>query len=184
MSEVWKDIAEVEGYQVSNYGNVRSFWGKGSPKGQRGGHKLKLSPHPVKIYDDNPRGYLYVRLGSGVCRCVHTLVANAFIPNPDNKPQVNHKNGVKTDNRVENLEWVTHQENIQHAFRVLYPGSRKGRQVPWSLKPILCVETGEIFTSGKDAAKFVGRHPSAISEGVRTGRKVNGFHFKFAKGTV
>lgn len=141
-------------------------------------------PHLAKVYDGNPRGYLYVKLGAKSTCCIHILVAKAFIPNPNGKPQINHKNGVKTDNRVENLEWVTHQENIQHAFRVLYPGSRKGRQVPWSLKPILCVETGEIFTSGKDAAKFVGRHPSAISDGVRTGRKVNGFHFRFAKGTV
>lgn len=182
--EIWKDINEHEGYQVSNLGRVRSFWGKGTKKGQRGGCHLVKVPHLVKVYDNNPRGYLYVKLGEKSTRCIHILVAKAFIPNPNGKPQVNHKNGIKTDNCVENLEWVTHQENIQHAFRVLYPGSRIGRKVPWSLKPVICVETGIIFRSGKEAAVFVNRHPSAISDSIRTGRRVGGFRFKLAGESV
>lgn len=72
-----------------------------------------------KAYNTNRQGYLSVALcmqGKVKLEKVHRLVAQAFIPNPENKPQVNHKNGDKTDNRVENLEWVTNSENIRHAY--------------------------------------------------------------------
>lgn len=70
---------------------------------------------PKKNWD----GYLRIQLWNhGDCRYVsiHRLVAEAFIPNPDNKPFINHKNGIKSDNRVENLEWCSQKENINHAF--------------------------------------------------------------------
>ena len=105
MIEIWRDIKGYEGlYQVSNCGRVRSSY--------KGGRILKPN---LSFY-----GYWRVQLwrgGKGRSIYVHRLVAQAFIPNPDGKPQINHINGIKTDNRVENLEWCTNMENQLHASK-------------------------------------------------------------------
>lgn len=96
-----KDIPSYEGrYQVDTDGNVYSLHSK-----------LRLRPYPKN-------GYLTVFLGTKVMR-IHRLVALTHIPNPENKPEVNHKNGNKVDNRIENLEWVTRGENVRHARDIL-----------------------------------------------------------------
>lgn len=108
--EEWRDISAKSGYQVSNSGEVRSI-SRRLP-GRNGsfrfveGRKLKPQPHNG--------GYLTVTLGKDEKFYLHRLVANAFISNPEGKPYVNHKNLVKSDNSVSNLEWVTHRENVIH----------------------------------------------------------------------
>ena len=103
MTEIWKDIEGYEVYQVSNLGNVR---------------RVKL----LKQYSDERRGgYFFVSLckdGKVKTARVHQLVANAFIPNPENKPCIDHINTDRKDNRVENLRWCTHKENSNNPLTI------------------------------------------------------------------
>lgn len=124
--EIWHWVVGYEGlYMVSNLGRIMSL-----PKATTYGRIISQRERPkgsgymtVELYKDN----------KGHSARVHRLVAQAFIPNVDRKPEVNHKNGVRSDNRVENLEWVTRSENELHAYREL--GKKPNR--PWAGKPRL-----------------------------------------------
>lgn len=107
MKEVWKNIDGYNGmYQVSNLGRVRSFKSNRS----KHGHIMSLTI--------SKRGYVRVTLYNGGRKhcTVHRLVAKAFIPNLENKSEVNHIDGDKNNNRVDNLEWSTRSENMTHAY--------------------------------------------------------------------
>lgn len=112
-SEIWAPVKGFEhDYEVSSIGRVR----------RKDGEILNPGIHN--------RGYRRVNF-KGKSWFIHRLVAQAFIPNPEEKPQVNHINGVRDDNRAENLEWVTCQENLRHSYDVLgTPGHNLGKRSP------------------------------------------------------
>lgn len=127
--EIWKDIIGYEGvYQISSYGNIKSL--ERITQGEFGNRYLKEKLlKPFKTY----QGYNRVTLNLGEQKhfFVHRLVAEAFIPNPENKPFVNHINGIRDDNYYKHLEWCTQSENERHAYDVLGKSEKmpKGEKV-------------------------------------------------------
>ena len=106
MKELYKPIPGYEDkYMVSNLGNVMSM------------NYLNTMKSKVLTPIKHHGGYLIIHLGANKIRLIHTLVAEVFIPNPDNKKYVNHIDGSKHNNTVSNLEWVTSKENMNHAIR-------------------------------------------------------------------
>ena len=165
--EIWKDVVGFEGlYKVSNKGRVL------------GARKMLSS-------SSNGTGYQKVALfmGKKCCmRYVHRLVAQAFIPNPENKPEVNHKDRNKSNNCVDNLEWLTEKENFRHA---LSNGHKTLGEYCWkrakecNSKPVKCVETGEEFSSYTEAS--IAKHANSTRIGYCVADKSKtsgGYHWE------
>ena len=167
--EEWRDIEGFEvHYQVSNLGNVRNIK-------QR--HRKS-----TKVYKQQmlKTGYMVVNLwqdGAYNFRRVHRLVAQAFIPNPEGKPFINHIDGNKTNNRVENLEWVIKEENERHARKTgLHDEDMKKRRI--SIIAINATGQTERFESMAEASKALGINQGNISKAIKRGHRAGGYRFK------
>lgn len=198
MGEIWKDIEGYEGYyQISNLGRVKRLARYVDRHAYGIVHKKFYKEHIMK--PSVSRGYYVVRLCKDCCGRnvqIHRLVASAFIPNPKCKEQVNHKNGIRCDNRVENLEWATNTENQRHSFQVLGRVSgRKGKPMTANMrialkkykkehygdfcKKVRCVELNLVFTGITQACKELGvsNHISACCKGKR--ETCGGYHWEY-----
>ena len=143
MNEEWKSVPSLSGVEASTLGNIKL---NGRIR------NLSLTGKGYKI----GHGYLATRI-SGRLMKAHRLVAMAFHPNPTELPQTNHKNGITTDNRPENLEWCDGSHNIRHALRTGLMVSLRGSDIGTS------VLTDEIARSIFDAVRVHGKHQRAVA---------------------
>lgn len=166
--EIWKDVKGYEGlYQVSNLGRVWSV------------RKQKY----CKPYEGN--GYFKVDLcaknGKRKKEYLHRIIAIAFIDNHNNYTVVNHIDGNRKNNSINNLEWTTMSGNAYHAYHELNhtAGCYEG-------KPVLCVELDKVFESGREAAKYIGAKSTSGIYGCCTNRygykTAGGYHWRYVDG--
>ena len=145
MIEIWKTIDGYQDYEISNLGNVRS---KNRIKIDNNGVKRVYSMTYLKTR--NHKGYKTVWIESAHRPFfIHRLVAQAFIPNPNHLPLVNHKNEIKSDNRVENLEWCTHEYNVNYGNCRTKISKTKTRRYGVKVKDL---STGTSYNSIKECA--------------------------------
>lgn len=183
MHEIWKDIDGYENlYQVSNLGNVRSL-----------NYRHTRKPNNI-AKAKNRDGYSTVRMnkfGKRAVKQIHQLVAKTFIPNPENKPEVNHKDGNKENNQVSNLEWVTSKENTKHAIDVLQFNFLPNRKITGgkhhAAKPVYQYEkNGNLIKKWgcvSDAARYLNHRPDNIIKNCNGQLKsAYGFIWKYAEG--
>lgn len=176
MKEVWKDIPDFPGYQVSNTGKVRSFWRKQKKFGVYGGTERILCSEPQHelLQSDDGNGYMKVYLQNDHqrrCIKVHRLVAEAFIPRTsEDFDTVDHilsgREG-KLDNSVDNLRWISRRENIQKAYRDGMCNDRIESQKKCVLVTDIWDGQQIFFSSVKEAADFLNKDSTTVVHALK-----------------
>lgn len=152
IEEEFRPIKGFPGYLISNCGNILSF--------------KRRNPY-IMEKTHNSDGYVIARLYKNRRAYqifMHILVATAFIgPKPADGYEVDHINGIRDDNRVENLQWLTQQQNSEKA----------------NAKKVLCVETGDIYDSSVRASRAISKSDRAVASAICTGTRAGGYHWKY-----
>lgn len=180
LGEYWVEIDGYPGYHLSNMCRVKSLakkWFTGANNAQ------KREKDEVLLVQRQLDGYYYVQLRkNNVAKFhrIHRLMALHFIPNIDGKPHVNHLNGNRGDNRIENLEWCTHSENIKHAYRTKLRGEQKRGALNKLATSVKCCTLDIVFGSMKEASDSLGiGQGSIISVCVGRRNHTYGMYFKY-----
>lgn len=183
--EEWRPIVGYEGlYEVSNFGKIRNV----RKRSVKSLINKELSQHvngssiegryiSIGLWKNNKSTYKYL----------HRLVAEAFIPNPENKPQVNHIDGNTLNNNVNNLQWVTQEENMRHAkdHGLLKPYKDPSARIrnlekvnEFTRVPIKCLDTGETYKSISEAEKSLNIKTGTLSYYISRNKRCKGYLFK------
>lgn len=192
MTEIWKDIKGYEGsYQVSNLGRVKSLQRTIRCGLANCNNKRTIPEQILRPRRDLKKGYMQVTLSKSsvlTVYSVHRLVASAFIPNPHNKPEVNHIDGHPSNNNVENLEWVTKSENAIHAFKLglsyntpEHLNKLRSRSISVHSKPVRCIETGKIYKNKCEAGKILHIDESSIWHSIQVDRPTRVGTFEYVE---
>jgi hypothetical protein len=179
ITEIWKDIQGYEGcYKISNFGNAMALKREYSANGAK-----MFTEEKVLKKRNSTDGYFRAALtlrGKRKDVGIHRLVAMAFIDNPENKLEVNHKDGIKTNNHVSNLEWSTRKEQMKHAYDMGLNSIVKNMEnrPPSTGKVVIDYFTGIFYESARQAAKARGMNYSTL-KAMLTNRNSNrsGIHY-------